>query len=242
MPIRPFRSAKRGFTLVELLASIAIASILMIVLLGFMQQSSSTYQETQRAVTTLSDARAFLKFFESELSSRLPGTPLISTPGGDGDKIAFVRAQSYDEQKSDTGDLQTSMYYTAFTKDTGAGGSPKLFRHSLDAKDTQKLIETSLAANPAMPSPTINLDEPILYNVVTFKAQPKYYDGAGEAHDWSPTNTEKPDFMEVVVGVVDDGTAARFPAESSWARLRDPNSNDAKKYVRTYKRTIQLSK
>ena len=205
-----------------------------------MQQSSSTYQETQRAVTTLSDARSFLKFFENELSSRMPGTPVLFETTTATDKIGFIRAQSYDEQKITEGDLQTAIYYTAFTADSKGAGSPKLFRHSLDAKETQDLIETT--GTPAMPSIDPTTDEPILYNVVTFKAQPKYYDTSGRPQDWTPASSEKPALVEVTVGVVDDSTAARYQAEPSWAKLRDSNNTDAKKYVRTYTRTILLSK
>ncbi len=240
MPIRPFRSTSRGFTLVELLASIAIASILMIVLLGFMQQSSSTYQETQRAVTTLSDARSFLKFFEDELSSRLPGSLVLFESSSQSDKIGFIRAQSYDEQKVTEGDLQTVIYYVEATQDGKGFVSPKLFRHSLDPQKTQGLIETT--GTPTMPATNTTTDEPILYNVVTFKARPKYYDTSGAPQDWNPSSSEKPSLVEVTVSVIDDSTAARYQAEPAWAKLRDSNNSDAKKYVRTYTRTILLSK
>lgn len=212
----------------------------MIVLLGFMQQSSSTYQETQRAVTTLSDARSFLKFFEDELSSRMPGTPVLFETTTETDKVGFVRAQSYDEQKTTEGDLQTAIYYTAFTKDDKGAVSPKLFRHSLDAKKTQDLIETT--GTPTMPQTDTATDEPILYNVVNFRAQPKYYDTSGTPRDWTPASTEKPTLMEVTVAVIDDSTAARYQAEPLWAKLRDSNNADAKKYVRSYTRTILFSK
>lgn len=232
-------SLPRGFTLIELLTSVAIASIIMLLLLGLMDQSSSTYRTSQSAVNTLSESRAFFAFFEEDLSSRLPSTALMSEQSGTSDKIAFIRAQSHDEQISPTeGDLQTSLYYVAFTNDQAGTVSPKLFRRTINAKDTQTLIESS--STPAIPIGQPAQDEPIVYNVVSFKATPKQYSAAGKPETWTPTSTSPPALVELTLEITDDFAAARFKSESSWSQLRDPANKKARESVRSFTRTFIL--
>jgi prepilin-type N-terminal cleavage/methylation domain-containing protein len=239
-PRRNQLSRFRGFTLIELLTAMVIASIIMILLMGLMDQSSSTYRTSQNAVSSLSEARAFFHFLEGDLSSRLPGTPFMAEESANADKFAFIRAQSFDEQISPTeGDLRTSIYYVAFTNDQAGTVSPKLFRRLLNDVDTQTILET--AGSPAMPNVDPTIDEPIVYNVVSFEAKPKTYDSAGQLQPWTATSNTPPAVLDVTLEITDDFTAARFRTEGSWATLRDPASKPAKQSVRRFKRSIILS-
>jgi prepilin-type N-terminal cleavage/methylation domain-containing protein len=232
--------ANRGFTLVELLTSMAIISIVMLLLLWLMDQSSSTYRNSQSAVSNLSEARAFFQFFEADVSSKLPGTSLMLENGVHSDKVAFVRSQSYDEQISPSdGDLRTSAYYVAFTQDAGTSVSPKLFRKSLDDRQTQILIESS--ANPPIPPTEPWIDEPIVYNVIRYKTAAKIYDAAGTLQPWTPTSSGPPAVLEVTLETTDDFTASRYQTEASWGELRNPSNKQVNEAVRTYTRSIILS-
>ncbi len=234
------KSSNQGFTLIELLTSLAIASIIMILLLGLMSQSSSTYRSSQSAVNTLSESRAFFHFFEADLSSRLPITPLMSEESiTNPDKIAFVRAQSYDEQVSPTeGDLRTSLYYVAYTADLAGAVSPKLFRRALNAKDTQALIESS--NTPTIPVGNPKEDEPIVYNVLSFKVRPKQYSASGQPEPWTPTSTIPPALLEITLEITDDFSAGRFKTESSWSEIRNPANKKAREAVRSFTQTLIL--
>lgn len=236
----PTIQATRGFTLIELLTSMAIISIVMLLLLSLMDQSSSTYRNSQSAVSSLSEARAFFQFFESDLSSRLPGTPLMLEQETHADKVAFVRSQSYDEQISlSAGDLRTSVYYVAFTTDPGGSVSPKLFRKSLDDRETQTLVESS--STPAMPASQPAIDEPIVYNVIRYKTEAKAYNAAGALETWTTTSTGQPAVLEVTLEITDDFTASRYKTEASWNTLRSTSNKKARETVRTYTRSITLS-
>ncbi len=230
----------RGFTLIELLTAMVIASIIMILLLGLMDQSSSTYRTSQNAVSSLSEARAFFHFLEGDLSSRLPSTPFIAEESANADKFAFIRAQSYDEQISPTeGDLRTSIYYVAYTNDQAGTVSPKLFRRLLNDVGTQSILESS--GTPSMPGVDPTIDEPIVYNVVSFEAKPKTYDATGQLQPWTSTSDTPPAVLDITLEITDDFTAARFRTEGSWATLRNPNDKQAKQSVRQFKRSIILS-
>lgn len=234
-------SSQQGFTLIELLTAVAIASVIMILLLGLMVQSSSTYRSAQSAVNILSESRAFLKYFKADLSSRQSGTALMSEVSEtDPDKIAFIRALSFDERTAGmTGDLNTSLYYVAYTGDKNGPVSPKLYRRTLDAKATQTLIESS--PTPTLPIGKPAEDEPIIYNVVKFKARPQQMGDTGKPEPWTAASSKPPAFLEITIDLTDDFTASRYRTEASWSELRNPAGKVARQSVRSYTQTIQLS-
>lgn len=236
----------RGFSLIELLVAMAITAIIMLVLLSLVGQSTTSYTQTQRAVNTLSQARAFLQFFDREISTRLPRTPLIHEKGsGSGanssDKIAFVRAISLDEQTSATpGDLGTSIYYVDFTTEGSNPISPKLFRKTLNPEETQTLIET--AGNPAFPAVSPANDEPIIPNVLKFEAKPKYRDGSGKLKDWTKSSPEPPAVIELTIQFIDDSSSQRFRSQADWDRLATAPRDTEVQLIRTYNRSIAIAK
>lgn len=236
--------AEKGFTLIELLTSMAISSIILLFLFGLINQSSITYKTSQSAINTLSEARAFFHFFETDLSSRLPSTPLLSEVTANAfDRIGLIRAKSFDEpvaMNQPDSDLRSSIYYVAFTQDFAGTISPKLFRGYLNATQTQTLLESSSA--PTFPAGDPTVDEPLVYNVVSFKAEPKQYNLAGQPETWTPSSGRPPAFVEVTLDLVDDSTAARYRSQGSWAQLLDPASLDRRQAVRSYTQTIQLAK
>jgi len=238
------RSVTKGFTLIELLTSMAISSIILLFLFGLINQSSITYKNSQIAINTLAESRAFFHFFEADLSSRLPNTPLLSEVSATAfDKIGVIRAKSFDEPQAinlPDSDLRSSMYYVAFTPDFSGTVSPKLFRSYLEATQTQTLLDSS--STPTIPAGNPAVDEPLVYNVVSFKAQPKLYNNSGQPETWTPSSGKPPAFIDITIEIIDDATAARFRSQGSWARLSDPSDNDRRQAVRTYTQTIQLAR
>ncbi|MBC7980727.1 MAG: hypothetical protein H7Y36_09220 [Armatimonadetes bacterium] len=233
--------------MVELLVSMAITSMIMLALLALVGQSSTSYTQTQRAVNTLSQARAFMQFFDREISTRLPNTPLIyesPSSGGPGSsaKIAFVRAIPAEEQTAATpGDLNTSAYYVAFTADGNSITSPKLFRKTLNPNDTQALIDT--AGTP--PFPTVNpaSDEPILNNILSFEANPKKRNPtSGKLEDWTPSSADAIAAIVLIVRFIDDSSAQRFRTESTWNQLATAPRDSELQLIRNFTRTIAIAK
>lgn len=238
----------KAFLLIELLVAMAITSIIMVTLFSLLGQSTTNYTQTQRAVNAVSQSRAFIQFFDRELSTRLPGTPLIhekeSTATGptSSDRIAFVRALTQDEfDDADPGDLSTSVYYVDFSDDGKRGESPKLFRKNLGPKETQKLIEEG--ATPQFPTVNATTDEPIIPNVISFKAVPMFRDITdGELKEWDDTSLQPPSVVELSITFIDDSSAQRFKMKSEWDRLATSPRDTELQLIRTFTRNIAIAK
>ena len=231
--------------MIELLVGMAITSILMVALFALVGQSTDSYTRTQRAVNTISQARAFIQFFGRELSTRLPRTPLIHEAGsGEGveasDKIAFIRAISPDEQQAATpGDLNLVSYRVAFTQDAPNLESPKLFRAARNPKLTQTFLETP--GTPAFPADDPALDEPIVANVIGFTAKPRFRSGA-QLQDWTETSPAPPSVIELTIRFIDDSSAQRFRTRAEWDRLADSPRDQEIQLIRTFTRSIAIAK
>ncbi len=234
--------------MVELLISMAITSIIMLALLSLVGQSTDSYTRTQRAVNTISQARAFMQFFGRELSTRLPGTPMVHEKASSNgvveasEKIAFVRAVSSDEQQAaKPGDLNLVSYRVAFSQDTTNVESPKLFRAARNPALTQTFLET--AGTPAFPAADAALDEPIVANVIGFTAKPRYYSGSPPVlTDWTATSPQPPSVIELSIRFIDDSTAQRFKTRAEWDRLATSPRENEKQFIRTFTRTIAIAK
>ena len=234
--------------MVELLIAMAITSMIMLALFSLVGQSTDSYTRTQRAVNTVSQSRAFIQFFGRELSTRLPGTPMVhekATSTGvveASDKIAFVRAVSPDEQQAaKPGDLNLVSYRVAFSQDNTAAESPKLFRAARDPALTQTFLETP--GNPTFPAADPALDEAIVANVIGFTAKPRFYSGLPPVlTDWTATSPQPPSLIELNIRFIDDSTAQRFKTRAEWDRIATSPRENERQFIRTFTRTIAIAK
>ena len=230
--------------MIELLVSMAITAVLMLALFALVGQSTDSYTRTQRTVNTLSQARAFMQFFGREISTRLPGTPLIHEVenGGTSEKIAFTRVISAEEEDADhPGDLNTSHYYVAYSADGTDAESPKLFRGVLKPAETQALLAG--APTPAFPAADPALDEPIVPNVLSFQATPKYYAGdPAELEPWTASSPAPPSLIELTIRFIDDSSARRFRTRAEWERLATAPRESELQLIRSFTRTISIAK
>lgn len=230
--------------MIELLVAMAITSAIMVVLLSLVGESTDNYTRTQRAVNSLSQARAFMRFFESEISTRLPDTPLLHEEADPpvADKLAFVRTISIDEQQETTpGDLGTSAYYAAFSPDKANAVSPKLFRKVLDPVETQALLENG--GNPSFPVTDPSVDEAIIANLLGFEARPKFRDSAsGELRDWDENSAQPPSVIELTIRFLDESVARRYTSASDWDRLATSPTESEEALIRSFSRSIAIAK
>lgn len=233
--------------MVELLVAMAITSAIMLALFSLVGESTASYTRTQRAVNSLSQARAFMQFFAREVSTRLPSTTLLHETGSGmgvqaSEKIAFVRAVSPDgELAADPGDLNTCYYYVEYSADGTSGESPKLFRGVLGPADTQTII--AAAGTPAFPAQAPGADEPIVPNVVGFAAKPRYYAGDPAAPvDWTAASPQPPSLVEITITFIDDSSAQRYRTRADWERLATSPRESEKQLLRTFTRTIAIAK
>ncbi len=248
------RNALRpGFSVIELLVAMAITSVIMIALFSLVGTTTDSYTRTQRAVNTVSQARAFVRFFENELSTRLPSTYFIrdsaDSSGGPetSDKIAFVRTLSEDEQDvlaettpPDPGDLGTAVYYVGYLDAPGDALVPALFRKQLGPRETQEAVITP-GTSASFPTTDPANDEPIVLNLLGFHARPQFVNSAGALEDWSGTSSAAPSVLELTIRFIDDSSARRFKTKADWDRLATAPRDQEKPLIREFTRTLTLA-
>lgn len=227
-----YRGSRTGFTLIELLLTMAISTLILLTLAALITQTTDGYILSQRSINHLSQARAFLQLFQSDLSNRLPDTSLIhrSSSNGDSrlsDQIAFVRTIASDEQAPEvSGDLVTICYYVAMVEESNQRVIPKLFRKILTHTETQNLMEASYRSG--FPEVDPWLDEAVIDSVLSFHATPMYYNPeSGSYETWNKTIADKPSYIELIIRTVDESLSLRLTNQATWTRLaRSPKESE----------------
>lgn len=239
------KTRSRGFTLIEMLVTMAISSALLVILGAIVTQTTDGYALTQRSVNHLSQARAFLQLFDSELSLRIPETAIIHrsfTPSGPekSDQIAFVRTLPMDEQNSEKpGDIATSCYYVAFVESSNQQIIPKLFRKILHPNETQDLMEKGKEAE--FPEIDPAADEPVIDFVLSFQAIPMYHNPqTGNDEPWDESISLPPSYVEVIIRTIDELFSRRFTNQAAWNRLAISPTNSEQSMIRTVTHRISI--
>lgn len=227
-----YQDRHEGFTLFELVVTMAISSVILLTLAGFLTHTTEGYVLAQRSMNHLSQARAFVQLFQSDLSKRLPGTSLIHCPPRGGgfqvsDQIAFVRTIANDEQNPDVpGDLVTVCYYVAFAEESNQRVIPKLFRKILNPRETQQLMEAGDGAE--FPEVNPSLDESVIDSVLGFHATPSY--------------DNPPSCIELVLRTVDESLSLRLMNEADWIRLASAPKSSELPCIREVSQKLSIGK
>jgi prepilin-type N-terminal cleavage/methylation domain-containing protein len=104
-------TSDKGFTIVELLISMAIVSVVLTGIYGLVVTSSKFYLSQNGIVAMQADARAAMDFMARELRSAL--NPVVSTTSASNDTIAFDRVE--DTGYSSGGNSATTLNDTRKT-------------------------------------------------------------------------------------------------------------------------------
>ncbi len=242
IPARP--SYRSAFTLIELLVTMAISSVLLIVIATLITETSDGYAMSQRSVTHLSQSRAYIQLLESELSLRLPETPLIhlSPEDAEPERIAFVRTLPSDEQNPEfPGNIATSCHYVAFVENTDRQPIPKLFRKILNPAETQSFIEAGHDAQFPAVDPT--RDEPVIDAVLSFQATPMYRNPAsGIDEPWDETIEHRPSYIKLIIRTIDESFSRRINHPSEWKRISVSPKDSELQMIHTVSRNISIGK
>ena len=237
----------QGLTLIELLVTMAITSMLLVALAALVSQSTDAYSLSQRSLDHISQSRAFFQIFQSELSLRLPDTPIIHQTSIKGDpinsdRIIFVRTLPTNEQSVNSrGDIAASCYYVAFVEDVNQRVVPKLFRKILNSKETQNMIEAGSSAEFPEVDPT--LDEPILDFVLSFQAIPMFLDPTtGSAEPWDNAIHYVPSHVRLTIRTIDESFSGRYINEAEWNRLTISPKENERQMIRTSSCNLSIGK
>lgn len=237
----------RGFTLVELLASVGITSVLLVVLATIVTHTTDGYAMSQRSVNQLSQTRALLQLLDSELSIRLPDTPLMSLPDGENamlatDKLLFVRTLPADERQAGLeDDIATSCYYVRFVENADGQIVPRLFRKILNPSETQAMIEAG--SDWKFPELDPTKDEPVVDGVVGFDVKPMCLDPeTGSDKPWSPAIGHEPAYLEIMICTIDEAMSRRIKSPSEWHRVATAPQDGERQFIHKVSHKLSVSK
>lgn len=232
---------KQGFTLIEMLLTMAISSVLLVTLAALVVQGTKGHAMSQRAIDQISEARAFIQLLEHELSTRLPDSPIIYDKDKP-DRIAWFRVISpHEENTDDPGDLSMIAYYMHDLATPDGKVQPKLFRKCIGPKLTQQILENEEHASFPEPEPTE--DEIVLEQALGFSMTPYYYDPSTQRMEpWSGSNQPPVKMLVMKFKLADETLTKKYSNGNDWRRIAESPSPEEMPYIRTFAHTFHLTR
>lgn len=246
------RPHHRGFSLIELMFSMAIGSIILILAATMLGSSGEGYERVGGSVATEREARALITQLASDLSTaRFHKDSIIekSAAAWPADRLGFLSLQTATAQTDAgrIGDLCTVNYYI---KDLPIGGKSvrclmRGFRESNDTFKALKSTETDAIAGLFKEQPMI--DEPIAFGVVSFEARPRSRDAEGKWTDWVENDITGPEALDIKLVIARRELAGKLKQPGDWAGggnagklLGDPAKASRNKDLEVYETTIRF--
>lgn len=232
------RQLATGFSLVELLCAMAITTLLMLSLIAMIGQAGTNYRLSTQKISNLADARSFFQFLHSDLSSRVAETKFFWQEHSAHDQsFAFIHTVD-GSTNHDKGDLSCSIYYRAFTPDSPSHSSPKIFRKSLNAAQTQQLLDMGPSA--VFPAYDPAADEVIVYHAAEFHITPQQRNAEGGRELWTAASKGAPEMLEITLALTDDLTAQRLATADDWLEITSMTNTKKSETIRRYTQRIAL--
>ncbi len=243
MSFRTHRSG--GFTLVELMFSMAIGTIVLLLAATMLGTSGDGYERVGGNVAAEREARALMAQLTSDLSTAYfhkDGLIDKSSSSWSTDKIGFLTLQPAAAQTKEgrIGDLCAVNYYT---KDlTMAGRTVRcLMRGFRESNDTFKALRDQTVDSLFIKQ---NKDEPVAFGVVSFTATPRSKDSMGKWIDWVKNDTIGPDAFDVRLVVARRSLSGRLKTPSDWnggsGLLGPPAKADRSPNLEIYQTTVRF--
>lgn len=241
----------RGFTLIELMFSMAIGTIVLLLAATMLGTSGDGYERIGGNVTAEREARALIAQLTSDLSSAYfhkDGVMEKSSLSWPTDRLGFLSLQPAQAQtdKEHIGDLCAVSYYiqdlTIGTKTVRC-----LMRGFRESKETFDKLRDDTPSNPMIGElfkAKPDSDEPVAFGVVSFTARPRSRDSTGKWIDWVKSDTIGPDAMDVRLVIVRRELAGKLKTPADWSGenppLGTPAKADRNKYLEIYETTIRF--
>lgn len=208
----------RGFTLIELMCSIAISTIVLLTAAVVLRSSGEGYERVGGSLAADREARAILGQLSSDLATAQYHPDTMVQAGATAwpsDRLGFLALQPGDAQSDPgrIGDLCAIHYYL---KEVTVNGRTVrcLMRGFRESAETFK----ALAAGSAAPLFTERqqVDEPLAFGVVSFEARPKSLDSAGKWVDWTANPLKGPEALDVRVVIARRDLAGMLAKPGDW--------------------------
>lgn len=239
----------RGFSLIELMFSMAIGSIILIVAATLLGTSGDSYERISGGITSEREARAVITQLSADLATAVFHPYDIiekSQATWPLDRLGFLSLQPETAQTESgrIGDLCAVNYYI---KDLtyGEKNIRCLMRGFRESRDTFQALRDE---NPA---PLFQLrpylDEPIAFGIASFEARPKRRDNNGKWIDWIKNNIVGPEALEIKIIIARPSLTGKLKLPADWdgggengKLLGNATHADKNKNLNTYATTLRF--
>jgi prepilin-type N-terminal cleavage/methylation domain-containing protein len=212
---------QRGFTLIELMCSMAIGAVILLAAAALLGSSGDGYERVGGGVLGEREARAVIAQLTSDLSTarfHKDGVFEKSTKDWPADRLGFLCLQPALSQSEAgrIGDLCAVNYYV---KDLTLNGKVVrcLMRGFRESQDTYQGIETGAVAMLFVERDRI--DEPVAFGVVSFEARPMVRGETGGWTEWLENDGDGPQALDVRLVVARRDLAAKLSDKGDWDGL-----------------------
>ncbi len=230
----------RGFTLLEVLVSVTIASGLLLVLMIAFKNSSENASSTQSQLHAAEEARAGMSILTRDLNFAVRLEEMRHEEGSGpiaSDELGFYTQVPLEAQAQDpapVGTLCYVLYYTAATPELPGETSAltrKLYRRLVSSAELTDLLSAGQDPRTDV-DPDPLLDEPVIYQCARFRATPREFE-EGVTETWvyqpaappnpnpdpnlpPPAPPEKPDWLDLEIILAGENLSSSLRTAGEW--------------------------
>jgi prepilin-type N-terminal cleavage/methylation domain-containing protein len=240
----PARPKNRGFSLIELMFSMAIGSVILILAAAMLGSSGDGYERVGGSVASEREARALLTQLAADLSTAIyhkDGVIGKSATTWPVDQLGFLTLQPAQAQAEAgrIGDL-CAVNYTVKDLDIGGKKVRCLMRGFRESNDTFKALRAQSVASLFGAQ---DVDEPVALGVISFQARPKSRDAGGKWIDWVKNDTAGPEAFEIKLVIARRDLAGKLKQPGDWDAsnlLGEASKADRNKDLEVYATTLRF--
>ena len=216
MTCPPSRTA--GFSLIELMCSMAIGAVLLFAAAAVLGSYGAGYERIGGDVASEREARALITRLAADLSGarfHKDGVFDSSSACWPMSRLGFLCLQPAQAQ-SDAGHIGDLCAVHYYIKDLSVSGKSVrcLMRGCRESQATFKALEAD--ALDSLFTESNQLDEPVAFGVVEFDARPRSRDPAGKWIAWTMNDRNGPEALEVCLVLARRDLAAKLRVPEDW--------------------------
>ena len=250
--MRASRPRHRGFSLIELMFSMAIGSIILILAATMLGSSGEGYERVGGSVASEREARALITQLASDLATaRFHKDSVIekSTAAWPTDRLGFLSLQTAAAQTDAgrIGDLCAVNYYIKDLLHRRKNRPLPDARIPREQRHLQCLEGSGADAIAGLFKEQPVIDEPIAFGVVSFEARPRSRDAEGKWIDWVKNDVTGPEALDIKLVIARRELAGKLKQPGDWAGsgnagklLGDSTKADRNKDLEVYGTTLRF--